>query len=149
MELCVSVDWARQRFCLHEPLKGVIRWRVKLDEVTIVGENMAVTVQAGHDPIGAALVIEDSKGNPALVDGVPEWVTSDPEGLTLAVAADGMSAVVTIVGKIGVYQVTVTCDADLGEGVKPITGVGEVEVVAGEAAVVKVQFTGVEPDPVP
>lgn len=147
MELCVSVDWKRQRLCLHEPLRGVIRWRITSGTWTVEGENMAVTLRASTDQVSASLVIKDANGNPAVVDGVPIWEVSDAEIIAVTVAPDGMSAVIAAQSKPGLAQVTVTVDADLGEGVKPIIGIGEVEVVGGEATVVELQFGPVEPIP--
>lgn len=72
-------------------------------------------------------------GNPALVDGVPEWSVSNPDILTLEVAEGGLSAVVLANGPVGESQVSVTADADLGEGVAAITGVLDVQVKAGQA----------------
>lgn len=76
----------------------------------------------------------DAKGNPAKVDGAPVWVVSAPDVCDIAVAADGLSAHVTAKGPLGSCQVTVTADADLGEGVRNITGMLDVEVIASEAA---------------
>lgn len=72
-------------------------------------------------------------GNPARVDGVPQWRSSDDTVLVVTAAEDGLSAVITTTGKLGTAQVSVTADADLGEGVKPISGVLDVEVQASEA----------------
>jgi hypothetical protein len=52
---------------------------------------------------------------------------------------DGLSAQIDAVGPLGNFQVTVTVDADLGEGVKPLIGILDVEVVASEAVVVNFQ----------
>ena len=73
-------------------------------------------------------------GNPAKVDGVPAWELSDPSILTLVVADDGLSADVITAGPLGPCQVKVTADADLGAGVRSISGVLDVEVIAAEAA---------------
>jgi hypothetical protein len=73
-------------------------------------------------------------GNPARVDGAPSWEASDQSILALAVADDGMSADIVTVGPLGSCQVKVTADADLGSGVRSITGVLDVEVIAAEAA---------------
>lgn len=70
------------------------------------------------------LTITNSAGQPASVDGVPVWASSDATILTVAAAADGMSAVVNTVAP-GVGRITVTADADLGAGVTTITGVSE------------------------
>ena len=85
-----------------------------------------------------AIAIVDRKGNPASVDGVPAWSSSDATLLTVEAGADGLSAVVTAVGPLGTAQVNVTADADLGGGVKPIAGVLDVQVVGGEAASVNI-----------
>lgn len=78
------------------------------------------------------------RNNPAPVDGVPAWAVSDGALLSLSVAADGMSAVVSAVGPIGAGQVSVNADADLGAGVVPVVGILDVQVVGGDAAVVQI-----------
>lgn len=95
--------------------------------------------------VDMALILKDSqkfsagvkyvtaKGNPAPVDGVPEWSVSDPTILSVEPAADGMSAEVKAIGPLGSCQVSNTADADLGEGTKSIIGTLDVDVVAGEA----------------
>jgi hypothetical protein len=81
-----------------------------------------------------ALAITDTKGRVARVDGVPVWASSDETVLTVVPAADGMSAAVDTVAP-GVARITVTADADLGEGVIEITGVSEdVNVVLGPSS---------------
>lgn len=79
----------------------------------------------------------DKYGNPAAVDGTPEWVSSNVDLAAVEVAADGLSCWVVPVGPIGQVQVSVSADADLGAGVKPVIGVQEFDVVAGDAAVVQ------------
>lgn len=76
----------------------------------------------------------DKKGNPALIDGVPVWATSDNTITDLQVAADGLSAVL-LGGLVGNCQISVTADADLGAGTKAVVALLDVQVVAGEAAV--------------
>jgi hypothetical protein len=82
----------------------------------------------------AKLTIEpvDKAGNPAPVEGVV-WTTSDATILTVAAAADGLSAVVASTGKLGTVQVNVTGDAQIGVGDTEIAGVLDVEVKAGQA----------------
>lgn len=72
-------------------------------------------------------------GNPAPVDGKLEWTSSAPDVLGLEVAEDGFSALAVTTGKLGVAQVSVKGDADLGDGVVEITGVLSVEVKASQA----------------
>ena len=73
-------------------------------------------------------------GNPAKVDGVPVWSVSDSNVLTIVPSEDGKSAVVTTTGQLGASQVSVSADADLGEGVRTIAATLDVTVVAAEAA---------------
>jgi hypothetical protein len=81
---------------------------------------------------------KDRKGNPAKLDGVPEWATDNSEILTITPSADGLSCDVTAVGMIGTANVQVTGDADVGSGVTPIIGTLEVEVIAGNAITVDI-----------
>lgn len=90
--------------------------------------------------VSASVSFTDAKGNAAKVDGVPAW-SVDPAGVVdLAVAADGLSAVVSPSGPLGSAQISVVADADLGSGVVPLTLLGTVEVVAGTAVSGAVNF---------
>ncbi len=80
-----------------------------------------------------AVTITDARGNPAKVDGVPVWESSDPTVLTVTAAADGMSATIAAVGPIGTAQVKFTADADLGPGVTSLVGLLDVEIIASQA----------------
>lgn len=87
-----------------------------------------------------AIVVEDGKGNPAAVDGIPSWSVSNPTLLTVEPSVpDGMSAVLRAVDPVGTSQVSVQVDADLGEGLKPITGLLEVQLLAGDAVTVDIE----------
>lgn len=92
----------------------------------------------------AALVLTDTQqillsidpktraGNPANVENVV-WGSSDPNVITITPATDGLSATAATTGTLGTVQITVTADADLGAGVEEITGVQEIQVLAGKA----------------
>ena len=80
-----------------------------------------------------AITVVDARGNPAKLDGAPVWTTSDAALLTVVPSEDGMSCVATAVGPLGTAQVTVTGDALIGEGVRELFGVLDVEIVASEA----------------
>ncbi len=83
--------------------------------------------------VGCAIDPRDSKGNPAPVDGVPQWATSDPAVVTVTPSADGLSADVVAVG-LGTAQVSVVADADLDAGeTRELTGTLDVQVKAAEA----------------
>lgn len=84
--------------------------------------------------VSASVSWVDRKGNPALIDGVPTWSTSDGSVTALEVAVNGLSAVL-LGGVVGNCQISVSADADLGAGSKPVVALLDVQVVAGEAAV--------------
>lgn len=75
----------------------------------------------------------DAKGNPAALDGVPDWSSSDPSVVEVLPAVDGLSAVARAVGPVGSAQVNVTADARIGPDVVAISGTLDVTVQAGEA----------------
>lgn len=86
--------------------------------------------------------VNDVKGHPAEFQGVPEWATSDPNVLSVTPSADGKSAKV-VCGAPGTAQLSVSADADLGEGVQLITGIADVQVNAGKAATIALKFGNV------
>ena len=76
----------------------------------------------------------DSKGHPAKVDGDPEWQSSDP-GIAVITPTPGNPFLATLSagGTLGNAQVTVTADADMGEGVRALTCFLDVTIIGGEA----------------
>lgn len=79
-----------------------------------------------------AIQPEDANKNPALVDGVPVWTSSDDTVATVEAAADGLSATVTPL-KSGTMTLTVTADVLMGPDVKPLSDSADFEVISGEA----------------
>lgn len=79
------------------------------------------------------LVINDKRGNPAKLDGMPVWTSSDESVATVTPSEDGMSATILSLGATGTAQISVSADADLGEGVRTMTGSALIDVIAGEA----------------
>lgn len=92
-----------------------------------------------------AIEVKDAKGNPAKVDGVPQWSSTNPDLGTLTVSEDGFAATFTPGASLGATVLQVLVDADLGEGVKEILGSLELEVVSGEA--VSVSIVAGQPQP--
>jgi len=86
------------------------------------------------------LEITDSKGNPASVDGVPVWSSADETRLSIEAGADGLTATIVAEGPATTQpvQVSVTADADLGSGVKPLVGLLDVTIVGAEATVIAI-----------
>lgn len=91
---------------------------------------------AADKKLPLSLEIKDAAGNPAKVDGIPQFALSDESAGSLEVAADGMSALFTPSGKAVAFKIQAKADADLGEGVKEIVGELDVEVLSGEAVFV-------------
>lgn len=89
--------------------------------------------------VALALEPQDRRGVPAPIDGIPTWQTSDPTIAAVEPAADGLTAVVKAVGPVGTARITATADADLGDGVQAITGVLELNVTLGQAAVLSLR----------
>lgn len=80
----------------------------------------------------------DKRGNPAALDGAPEWFSGNSEIATVEPAADGLSATVKAVGPLGATVISVKADADLGEGVTPLAGGMDINVVSGAATTLTV-----------
>jgi hypothetical protein len=77
-------------------------------------------------------------GRPAVLDGVPVWASADETLAAVVASDDGLSAEITPTGPIGTVRVTVTGDADLGQGVTPIFGTLDVDITAGTAVGIEV-----------
>ena len=74
----------------------------------------------------------DAKGNPAPVDNVAEWQVSNPGVCSIQPATDGVTAMCVALAT-GDTQINCTADADLGGGVRNITGVIQVSIRPAEA----------------
>jgi hypothetical protein len=96
--------------------------------------------------VGCTISYVDSFGNAAKVDGIPVWAADNPNLVTVIASTDGFSADIIPVGPVGTTQITVTADADLGEGVKTLTTIGTIECIAAEAVSGTINFP--EPTPV-
>lgn len=81
----------------------------------------------------------NKKGNPAAIDGDPQVVSSNEEVAAGSITKneDGSYKLTVKAGIPGTARVTITADADLGEGVQQIAGSEDFDVVAGSAISVK------------
>lgn len=91
---------------------------------------------------------KDAAGFQAKVDGKPAWAVSDSTKAILVVAEDGMSAEVQGVD-VGSFMLSLSADADLGEGIKPILGSLAFDVTAGEAVSVELVAEEIVEAPAP
>lgn len=101
-------------------LQAVITIRPKRTE-----GDKAMEVTRIDTDFNATIAIQavSSKGQPVTVDGVPAWESSDPL-LSLVPAADGMSCQVITPDSVDAehqIDVTVTADADRGDGVRSVS----------------------------
>jgi hypothetical protein len=97
------------------------------------------------DKVTLSIRLTDKFGNPASVDGAPVWSLINSELGILNVSEDGFSAVFVPVGTTGSCTVQVSCDADLGEGVKTILGNLPIDLLPGEASIVVIEAGEVTP----
>lgn len=75
----------------------------------------------------------DAKGNPAKIQGDVVWSVSDETVLRLTPTDNPNVVTVVAVGPVGAASVTVSGDADLGEGVTTISSTLAFEIVGGQA----------------
>ena len=94
----------------------------------------------------ATIAVTDKFGNPAAVDGVPVWESTDEMIAAVAPSADGMSCTIVSTGKMGTVQVNVRLDADLGDGVTELNGMALLDVTAGQASAIAI-LVGEDFDP--
>lgn len=108
-------------------------WCCTIDHRILIQGDLKYMIITITQEVDLAIKPLDKKGNSAQVDGTPVWTTSNSGIATVTPAPDGLSCIVKGSTEIGHVQIQVTADADLGTGIRNITGVLEIDVVAGEA----------------
>lgn len=119
------------------PLAAHILFMVSLGDRYFEGVDQMKQIIKATEEFDVSLAFQDSLGNPAQVEGVPTWENSNETAIMLTVAENGLSATVSAIGTPGTGQISVTADADLGEGTTNIVGTLDVEVLSGEATVIQ------------
>jgi hypothetical protein len=84
----------------------------------------------------ATIAVTDKFGNPASIDGLPVWESTDETIAAVNPSADGLSCTVISTGKMGTVQINVRLDADLGDGVRELNGMALLDVSAGAASAI-------------
>lgn len=97
-----------------------------------------ITLKEGQS-VDFTIVALDTKGRPAPVDGTPTIVNSNSGAADLFINPDGFSGKITHLDG-GAVQITATLDADLGEGFKPITAIGDINCLPLEAVTAAITF---------
>jgi hypothetical protein len=89
--------------------------------------------------VAVTLEADDAAGNPVPFNfpSPPVWTSSDETIVTVSPNADGSNADIVTTGKLGTVQVTVK--GTTAAGVE-LTGIGDIEVVAGDARTFKLVF---------
>jgi hypothetical protein len=126
--------------------------------LTVTFEQFTITAEGDHVmytlPVEFSVRMQvgyvDANGNKAKVDGEVSWETSDDTMLTVEVdPVDSTVCRVRAVGAAGQAQVQATADADLGDGVRELITLCDIEVVAGEAVAGMIQPLGAPEGPHP
>jgi hypothetical protein len=135
------------KFLKDEPT-GYALVTLRYDHFTITARGDIMAYKLPNDKtIAVAVAYIDARGNAAEVDGDCTWDTSDAGIATVETdAGDSTHAKVIPTGPAGQVQVTVTADADLGEGVREIVTTMDIDIVAGEAVAGTISPVG-EPQP--
>lgn len=110
-----------------------IQYNVFYLDTQIYMEDIDMLILTDTQQVILSIEPKTKAGNLANVDGIPQWSVVDGTLLEITPDATGLSATITTTGALGTTQVSVTVDADLGEGVTEITGVLDIEVKAGQA----------------
>ena len=124
-------------------------------QITLTFGQFTITAEGNHVmyklPVDHSVKMQvsyvDAHGNAATIDGDVTWDTSDASVIAVTVdPADSTICSATPAGSLGQAQVTATCDADLGAGVRELITLCDIEVVGGEAVAGTIQPVG---EPVP
>lgn len=97
---------------------------------------MAIVITADQTLPLAAGVAKDHEGNDAQLDGFPVFESSDASVAEVVDNGDGTARVISHLA--GNAQITMRADALIGDGVVEVVATLDVEVIAGQAAVVSI-----------
>lgn len=148
-KLCITLCPCDRRRRRKRKVIRTMTYLVKGISFTAKGNNMALVLKDTDVPgtLTATISFTNAKGKPATVDGAPTWTASDPTIIdSLTPAADGLSCDIHVTDTIGVSQLTVNADVDLGSGVNNKDFVDTISVIASEATSATFAFGAVTPD---
>src|SRR5512135_1416786 len=118
MDITIKIDAPELDDLLHL-LERYLNFQYQLHRATAIqflnSKGVLLTMLQLTDIQSCRLLIQpvDIKGNPAPIDGKPEWSLSDSNVLSLSVDDTGLSATISAQGPLGQCQVNVSADADL------------------------------------
>ncbi len=105
------------------PVKNKPRENTAMLQINITNEQQ----------VNVALHPVTSTGRPAQVDGAPTWTVQSGDS-TVNAATDGLSADLISSNTPGDTEILVEADADLGQGVVPISDIIRLSVAGAQAA---------------
>lgn len=130
------VYWCR-RSCKQKP-KLIITFF--FNSIKIKGEIMAV-VLSDTQFVDGQLTPVNKKGKPAPVEtGTVEYSSSNEAVFTVEEDASDETKFKVVAVGAGTAQLNYSADADLGQGVVPISGFTDIEVTAAQAVTFNVKF---------
>lgn len=105
-----------------------------LDSHIVLKGEISMASLRENEQVRFTVTPRTAKGNVGKVQaGSVEWSSSDPAIATVEEdPTNELSAVVKAVGPEGSATITFTADADLSDGVRPVSGLGAVQVIAGD-----------------
>jgi len=119
-------------FDIQDEKSPTFLWSIRVNGVTT--KNVTMLTLPTDQKCTASITPVDTQGNPAQIDGLASWSSSNAQIVNVAnISPDSLSADLLPGGTLGSAQINVTADADLGSGTKSISGVLDVTVVAGTA----------------
>lgn len=92
---------------------------------------MSGTIPSGKS-VTATLQLFDVNENPTQFDDVPTWTSSDPAIVAIE-GGDPYTRRFRAVGPLGTVQVSISGDADLGDGVRQLVVLDDITIVPGDA----------------
>ena len=116
-----------------DPRRGRIKFtKAAFSDGTAVKGDIMALIMTNSQEVDLAIQPLDKRGKPARVDGIPAWSSSDPAKVEVVASDDGLSCVAKALNN-GTVQISVSADADLGDGIRALTGTLDLEIVSGEA----------------
>lgn len=118
----------------EQPIGAMTLRRSRLAAAPTTAPRSTAMKLPANATVHVTVAFVNANGNPAQVDGAVTWESSDTDVATVMVDADTMGAKIMAGPSPGTSVITASGDADLGQGVTPVSAEVEVIVIArGEA----------------
>ena len=118
---------------IHHPDPKHFEWSISVKPKPRKQTTMLEITITNEQQVNVTLHPVTSTGRPAQVDGAPTWTVQSGNS-TVTAAADGLSADLISSDTPGDTEILVEADADLGQGVVPISDIIRLSVAGAQAA---------------